>query len=306
MRTMSLVLTMKLCLFYGCVVQVISLPTNFKHEGHIGWDAENGFELRNIPPEWKRIFKQAGVKKSDLKNEETAAFIMDFMNEHGGDLEQMNAESGLGGGGSKPPPPPPQRSGGSAPPPPPRRGGGGRSAPPPPPQRGGSSGAPPPPPPPQRGGGGSAPPPPPPQRSNGNSNSGGGGGGGGSIGGGGGGRNDLLSQIRMGKSLNKVETVEKGGLNSNSGGGGGGGGGYQDQGRGMGGMGRGGGYQDHGRGGYQDQGRGGGYQNHDPRGYQDQRNFNQGGKMERDQFGEQLDRKDVKRRRDDQYDHQRR
>lgn len=51
-------------------------PTNVTHVSSIGWDPSAGFQIRNIPPEWKRLFKDAGVKKSDLENPETsAAFI---------------------------------------------------------------------------------------------------------------------------------------------------------------------------------------------------------------------------------------
>ena len=33
---------------------VISDPKNFRHESHVGWDPKNGFEIRNIPPDWKK------------------------------------------------------------------------------------------------------------------------------------------------------------------------------------------------------------------------------------------------------------
>jgi hypothetical protein len=48
---------------------VLSGPSGFRHESHIGWDPTNGFDIRNIPPEWKALFKAAGVKKSDLQGE---------------------------------------------------------------------------------------------------------------------------------------------------------------------------------------------------------------------------------------------
>jgi len=54
---------------------VIEGPTNVTHVSHIGWDPRDGFQIRNIPTEWKKLFKDAGIKKSDLKNPETAAFI---------------------------------------------------------------------------------------------------------------------------------------------------------------------------------------------------------------------------------------
>ncbi len=55
---------------------VLSGPTGFRHESHIGWDPTNGFDIRNIPAEWKALFKAAGVKKSELKDAETAQFVM--------------------------------------------------------------------------------------------------------------------------------------------------------------------------------------------------------------------------------------
>ena len=54
----------------------IGAPTNFKHITHIGWDESNGFEVRNLPEEWKSLFKAAGVKKKDLENKETAKIIV--------------------------------------------------------------------------------------------------------------------------------------------------------------------------------------------------------------------------------------
>jgi hypothetical protein len=55
----------------------ISGPTGFQHHCHIGWDPKAGFETRNIPAEWKALFKSAGVTKAELKDPETAKFIMD-------------------------------------------------------------------------------------------------------------------------------------------------------------------------------------------------------------------------------------
>eukprot|EP01102_Stenamoeba_stenopodia_P012593 TRINITY_DN3997_c1_g1_i1.p1 TRINITY_DN3997_c1_g1~~TRINITY_DN3997_c1_g1_i1.p1 ORF type:complete len:350 (+),score=104.17 TRINITY_DN3997_c1_g1_i1:50-1051(+) len=76
-------------------VPVVGAPTDFKHESHIGWDPERGFEIRNIPPEWKALFQSAGIKKSELKDAETAKFIVNTV----ADV--------LCGGGAPPPPPPP-------------------------------------------------------------------------------------------------------------------------------------------------------------------------------------------------------
>jgi len=134
---------------------VISEPTNFRHASSIGWDPVNGFQINNIPPEWRRLFQSAGIKKSDLKNQQTAAFVMRTIednigvdNSGGGNITSSKPPPPMG----RPPPPP-----GSAPPPPPQPNSGYSSPPPPPPQPNSGYSAPTPP-----GGGYSAPAPPPP------------------------------------------------------------------------------------------------------------------------------------------------
>eukprot|EP01133_Synstelium_polycarpum_P001077 gene1077-1221_t len=146
----------------------ISAPTQFRHESHIGWDPSQGFEIRNIPPDWRKLFQSAGVTKKELKNPETAQYIVNVI-----------GESLASAGGA--PPPAPSRG---APPPP----SSGRAPPPAPPAPMGTrtGGGPPPPPPPSHHGGGAPPPPP-------------------HGGGGGDGRGDLLSAIRGGASLKKVD-----------------------------------------------------------------------------------------------------
>ena len=117
----------------------------------------------NVDPQWKKLLDTVGVSDEQLQDQNTAKFIYDFVEQHGGIQEanrQLEATRN-----AAPPPPPPGRSGRGA------RGGasrGGRGAPPPPPPPGAP--APPtrggPPPPPGRGGSGGgnvpAPPPPPP------------------------------------------------------------------------------------------------------------------------------------------------
>ncbi|GAM26188.1 hypothetical protein SAMD00019534_093630 [Acytostelium subglobosum LB1] len=106
----------------------ISGPTGFKHESHIGW-GENGFEIKNIPPEWQQLFQQAGIKRRDLKNPETAQFIYSVIGETMATQQQPGSRA--------PPPPPPSMN--YPPPsmnyPPPSRQQPGRSTmmPPPPP-----------------------------------------------------------------------------------------------------------------------------------------------------------------------------
>jgi Wiskott-Aldrich syndrome protein len=57
----------------------IGAPTNFRHLTHVGYDPEKGFSTMNIPPEWKNIFKDAGVTEKQLEDKETAKFIYEFM-----------------------------------------------------------------------------------------------------------------------------------------------------------------------------------------------------------------------------------
>ena len=53
----------------------ISAPTNFQHTQHIGYDPDNGFDVKNLSEEMISIFKAAGVKKKDLTNPEVAKII---------------------------------------------------------------------------------------------------------------------------------------------------------------------------------------------------------------------------------------
>ena len=38
----------------------ISLPTNFQHISHVGWDPNKGFDLENVDPKLKQFFSKAG------------------------------------------------------------------------------------------------------------------------------------------------------------------------------------------------------------------------------------------------------
>lgn len=157
---------------------VLGKPTGFRHQSHIGWDPEKGFEVDNIPSDWKKLFQQAGIKKSELRDAETAKYVMGVLNEAiaSGDMPPPGpAPTPPAPTGNAPPAPAPV-GGGPPPPPPPPPGGG---APRPPPQA------------PSGGGAGTAPPAPAPP-----------------AGGGGGGdesRDGLLSQIRGGTQLRKVD-----------------------------------------------------------------------------------------------------
>lgn len=152
----------------------ISGPSNFQHLAHVGWDPNTGaFDSNNIDAAWKKLFDTVGVSDTDLKDEKTAKFIYEFVEQHGG-IEKANQQ--LEAERQKAPPPPPshgggRRNAGAAPPPPPPHNRGAphppsRNAPPPPPPSHHHPPPPPsrsaPPPPPSRhGGGGNVPAPPP-------------------------------------------------------------------------------------------------------------------------------------------------
>ncbi|KAM6986853.1 actin nucleation-promoting factor WASL-like isoform 2-T2 [Aplochiton taeniatus] len=152
----------------------IGTPSNFQHIGHVGWDPNTGFDLNNLDPELKNLFDLCGISEAQLKDKETSKVIYDFIEKKGGveavknELRRQAPPPPPSRGGpppapphhsSAPPPPPPARGRGAPPPPPPSRPP--TSAPPPPPPSRPGMSAPPPPPPPSRG----PLPPPPPQPS---------------------------------------------------------------------------------------------------------------------------------------------
>ncbi|KAG1671420.1 Wiskott-Aldrich syndrome protein [Nymphon striatum] len=65
---------------------LISMPTNFQHVSHVGWDPNKGFDfdLENLDPSLQEFFKQAGVSVNDLKDKRIRDFIYGFLDEHGG------------------------------------------------------------------------------------------------------------------------------------------------------------------------------------------------------------------------------
>jgi len=60
----------------------ISRPTNVKHLQHIGYDPDKGFDVSNIPAEWKSLFIQAGLSDKDLQDQETAQMVIQTIQEH--------------------------------------------------------------------------------------------------------------------------------------------------------------------------------------------------------------------------------
>jgi hypothetical protein len=46
--------------------------SNVRHHGHVGITSEGKLDLKNIPGPWKNLFKEAGIKKKDIKNNSDA------------------------------------------------------------------------------------------------------------------------------------------------------------------------------------------------------------------------------------------
>ncbi|KAG7189674.1 hypothetical protein KM043_017346 [Ampulex compressa] len=66
----------------------ISLPSNFRHVAHMGWNANSkGLELDSVDPQLKKFFDKVGVSEHQLRDQATRNFIYDFIEKHGG----MNA-----------------------------------------------------------------------------------------------------------------------------------------------------------------------------------------------------------------------
>jgi len=188
-----------------CDPRPFSGPSDVQHKGHVGLTSAGGFEIRDIPQEWKQLFRVLNIKKKDLENNaEMAQEVMSIM--------QQAVKDGvlLGGAGSAEPAHQeetnnnhhvepvrhtPVTQAATAPPPPPvsSGGGGGGPKPPPPPappsvSAGGGGPKPPAPPPPVAAGGGPKPPAPPPPVSSGGS-----------------GGPSLLEQIQRGTSLKPAQ-----------------------------------------------------------------------------------------------------
>jgi len=108
----------------GFIGHTIGGPTDFSHDTHVGWDQARGFEVRNIPPEWKKLFEASGVTDEELKDPETRKILIDTVR------ASMYTGAPVAPVAPAAPPPPPAPT---PPPPPPGSGAfGGRSLPTPP------------------------------------------------------------------------------------------------------------------------------------------------------------------------------
>jgi len=78
----------------GLTADMIGDPTDFKHLAHIGFDASTGsFDVKNIPDDWKDVFKKAGISKSQLQDHDTALFIADFIKKNGQETSRSHSVS---------------------------------------------------------------------------------------------------------------------------------------------------------------------------------------------------------------------
>jgi len=65
-------------------------------------------KVENLDPDLKDLFDEAGISKADLQDKESAAFIYEFLESHGGVEEIKKSKSqppgggGGGGGASRP------------------------------------------------------------------------------------------------------------------------------------------------------------------------------------------------------------
>jgi len=51
-----------------CDPRPFSGPSDVQHKGHVGITSGGGFEIRDIPQEWKQLFRVLNIKKKDLEN----------------------------------------------------------------------------------------------------------------------------------------------------------------------------------------------------------------------------------------------
>lgn len=108
----------------------ISRPTNVEHLQHIGYDPDKGFDVSNIPPEWKSLFVSAGLTEADLADKDTAQAVIqtiqDYENQKAAlsvSVQDEDVTDSRSAFINTPPPPPPRKAQNAppAPPPPSRR-----------------------------------------------------------------------------------------------------------------------------------------------------------------------------------------
>lgn len=65
-----------------------------QHVGHIGLGSDTGgFDVNNIPPEWKDLLSKANISPEELQNDESRKFIEDFVNAQGSHVPHCQISS---------------------------------------------------------------------------------------------------------------------------------------------------------------------------------------------------------------------
>ena len=103
---------------------MISAPTNFEHVSHVGYSAQSGFSVENIPLEWKLIFQKAGITDEQLQDKRQRKVVKQFMRDNANLVSGGTSAVPTSTNRRAPPPPPPSsssRSSRAPPPPPPSR-----------------------------------------------------------------------------------------------------------------------------------------------------------------------------------------
>ena len=103
---------------------MISAPKNFEHVSHVGYSAQSGFSVENIPLEWKLIFQKAGITDEQLQDKKQRKVVKQFMRDNanlvsGTTQQAVASQSSPPQQRRAPPPPPPSRR--APPPAPPSR-----------------------------------------------------------------------------------------------------------------------------------------------------------------------------------------
>jgi len=87
----------------------ISAPRNFQRKAHVGIDPNGGFAVEELPEEWKRLLKQAGITEKEAQDPEVTKLVMGVVAEHvpGAKENAQNRTKETLEVSSAPPPPPP-------------------------------------------------------------------------------------------------------------------------------------------------------------------------------------------------------
>jgi len=88
-------------------VASVSRPTNFRHNQHIGYNPETGFQCSDIPDQWQQIFKKLGIRKKDLSDKDTAKAIFETLSSYAPHEAEEAAAEAPDAPGEAPPAPVP-------------------------------------------------------------------------------------------------------------------------------------------------------------------------------------------------------